>query len=123
MGISYVEGIEAVFSNMDRHFAEREQQISDAVQGAGIMCQALAKRNCPVDTGRLRASIQYYKINSKACRVKTNVSYAVFVEQGHATRRGKRIGPATFVAARPYMFPAYQAAYRALIQELTSIGA
>lgn len=67
-------------------------------------CQAAAKRLCPVDTGRLRASIAWrlgrdwgglYAI------VGTNVTYAAPVEFGTRTQR-----------AQPYLRPALAEAVR-----------
>jgi hypothetical protein len=69
-----------------------------------LRCQAAAKRLCPVDTGRLRASIAW-RIERDAiglhAKVGSNVAYAAYVEFG--TRR---------MAARPYLRPALMAAGR-----------
>lgn len=98
-------------------------KVGDAVQGAGIDCQAEAKRNCPVGTpesthkkgyigGRLRASIQYAKLTPYSCKVGTNVYYSRYVEFG--THK---------MAARPYLFPAYIMARKNLINELKALVA
>lgn len=60
--------------------------------------EAAAKRNCPVDTGRLRSSITHEMLSgggSLIGRVGSNVEYAAYVELG--TSR---------MAARPYLRPA-----------------
>ena len=63
-----------------------------------IRCQAAAKRLCPVDTGRLRASIAWrmgHDFGGLYAIVGTNVHYAAPVEFGTRTMR-----------ARPYLRPA-----------------
>lgn len=62
---------------------------------AGAFVQTDAKLRCPVDTGRLRASISVKEISDLHVRVGTNVEYAPFVELG--TR---------YKGARPYLVPA-----------------
>jgi phage gpG-like protein len=98
----------------------------NAVQGAGIDCEAGAKQRCPVGTpestgikgyagGRLRSSIKYTKINQFSCKCGTNVKYAKPVEFGHVTRSG------SFVPAQPYMFPSYVETRKNLLEELNSL--
>jgi hypothetical protein len=41
-----------------------------------------ARRNCPVDHGRLRGSITFAEISPNEFRVGSNVDYALHVEQG-----------------------------------------
>jgi|SRR5579885_2549895 phage gpG-like protein len=91
-------------------------KVDAAIQGAGIDTQAYAKQACPVDTGRLRASIQYQKTGLAACTVGTNVFYGPFIELGHWSR-----GHHSFVAARPFLFPAFQRASKNLVTELKAI--
>ena len=73
----------------------------------GLQIQSNARRACPVDTGRLRASIVAEPVTRQGDRlvlkVGTNVSYAAYVEFG--TR---------FMAPQPYMRPAFLAARKAL---------
>lgn len=65
------------------------QQITDA---HGLLIESTAKELAPVDTGRLRSSINY---DRQAGTVGTNVTYAPYMELGtHRTR------------ARPFLFPA-----------------
>lgn len=85
-------------------------KISEVIQGAAIDCQADAKSTCPVDTGRLRASIQYNKTGDYSAEVGTNVSYAPYVEYG--THK---------MAPRPFLFPAAMRAKTNLLQEIQAI--
>jgi phage gpG-like protein len=51
----------------------------------GVVVQSRARQLCPVDTGRLRASITVEMTRNRsrlACRVGTNVKYARFVHDG-----------------------------------------
>lgn len=58
----------------------------------GIKVQRLAKTRCPVDTGRLRASINVDLKPDNKVVVGTKVQYALFVHEG--TR---------YVRARPFL--------------------
>lgn len=104
------DDLSAIFSAMDAYVANLENKVGEAVQGAGIECQAEAKKAAPVDTGRLRSSIQYVKQEKMNCSVGTNVNYSVWVEMG--TSR---------MSARPFLFPAFQTASQHLIDELKSL--
>lgn len=57
-----------------------------ALTRAAIQVQNEARRLCPVDTGRLRASINFSIAGASpettVCRVGTNVEYAYWVETG-----------------------------------------
>jgi HK97 gp10 family phage protein len=85
-------------------------KVDNAIQGAGIDTQAYAKQACPVDTGRLRSSIQYQKTGLAQCTVGTNVFYSWYVELGTYK-----------MAARPFLFPAFQRASTNLIAELKAM--
>jgi HK97 gp10 family phage protein len=68
--------------------------------GVALSIQNDARRYCPVDTGRLRASITASPVQRLGGRlfiwIGTNVEYAPFVEYG--TR---------FMAAQPYLRPGF----------------
>lgn len=104
--MSSVQGLGAVFAAMEAVNTRRAEKVNTAIQGAGIECEALAKQNCPVDTGRLRSSIKYTPDNL-SCTVWTNVNYAMFVE--HGTRKTR---------AQPFLYPAYALAKQHLFEEL-----
>lgn len=52
-----------------------------ALTAIGATAEGHAKRACPVDTGRLRASITY-AVNDDTVYVGTNVDYAEYIEYG-----------------------------------------
>lgn len=109
-----IVGMQAVFSLIDQQIADIETAANEAVQAAGIECQAEAKRLCPVDTGRLRSSIQYNPGHLE-CTVGTNVEYAPFVEFPHRSRSGRTI------AGKSFLFPAFEIARRRLEDELKNL--
>lgn len=104
-----VSGQQEIIANIEAKLAELQRKVNDAVQGAGIDCAADAKQHCPVDTGRLRSSIQYVP-GKMECKVGTNVSYGPFVELGTSK-----------MGARPFLFPAFVKAGQSLLQELRDI--
>lgn len=71
------------------------------LMATGVNVQTRAKRLCPVDTGRLRSSIQttmpFRRGNNLVVSVGSNVNYARFVEEG--TR---------YMKAKPYLRPALE---------------
>lgn len=109
-----LQGNDALISGLSSAIEKYKTEINAAVQGAGITVQAQAKQACPVDTGRLRSSIQYVPGDMK-CTVDTDVFYSLFIELGHATRSGSH------VAARPYLYPALVIGFNQLMKELETI--
>lgn len=72
----------------------------------GIRVSNQAKANCPVDTGRLRASIgvsQSFDTEGAVTTVGSNVEYAAYVELGTSRQR-----------AQPYLRPALNEVIRTL---------
>lgn len=79
--------------------------VASRLRRSGVRVQNRAKQLCPVDTGRLRSSIQLvdpHQVSTDvlSVRVGTAVNYARYVEFG--TR---------YMAARPYLRPALGAAF------------
>src|SRR5258708_7791046 len=102
-------GMEATFAALDKHMEDVQAAANEAVQAAGIECQAEAKKACPVDTGRLRSSILYHQ-GEQECTVDTNVEYASYVEHGTKNQR-----------AQPFLFPAFELARQHLVEELANL--
>ena len=86
------------------------EQIEQALIAIGLTAESYAKRDCPVDTGRLRNSItNAVEVGEQSVYIGSNVEYAAFVELG--TSRMK---------ARPYLKPAateHTAEYKALAEQ------
>jgi HK97 gp10 family phage protein len=82
--------------SLARRFAQEEAEKRVLLRAHGV--QTRARLLAPVDTGRLRDSIQVDRIKWDLYRVSTGVEYAAFVEFG--TR---------YMPAQPYLTPAYKA--------------
>lgn len=86
------------------------EQIEQALTAIGLTAESYAKRDCPVDTGRLRNSItNAVEGGEQSVYIGSNVEYAAFVELG--TSRMK---------ARPYLKPAateHIAEYKSLAEQ------
>lgn len=84
--------------NGKQHKKRMENAIIIALRQCALLVEAEAKRICPVDTGRLRASITYeIDENGLIARVGTNVEYAIYVEMGTWK-----------MVAQPYLRPALE---------------
>jgi hypothetical protein len=104
-----------VLANLERARAEIARDCGDAVQMAGIVTEASAKRRCKVKTGRLRSAISYVRTSAAACRVGNAVEYAAPVELGHRTASGTTVPPA------PFMHPGYLDGKKELKEDLKKI--
>lgn len=86
------------------------EQIEQALIAIGLTAETYAKRDCPVDTGRLRNSItNAVETGEQSVYIGTNVEYAAFVELGTS-----RMKP------RPYLKPAateHTAEYKSLAEQ------
>ena len=96
-----MSGIDVTFKHEYKsHKGQREKELINklqrGMQKAVLIVERQAKKDCPVDTGRLRSSITS-EVSGDEGKVGTNVEYAADVELG-TTRR-----PAT-----PYLFPALE---------------
>jgi|SRR5690606_5872219 len=84
-------------SQIRRYQISRIQEVKDAVNQTGLAVTRKAKQRAPVDTGRLRASIQIQIYpNGLTADVGTNVEYAPYVEFGTSKMR-----------AQPFLFPSW----------------
>jgi len=104
-----ISGNQAIASAIQAKIDQKRDQINEAIQGAGIDTEAMAKQSCPVDTGRLRASIKYTP-GILSCTVGTNVNYGPYVEFG--TRR---------MAARAFLYPAFYKAVADFKAEMSKL--
>lgn len=87
------------------------QATARALEKIGLTAEAYAKKDCPVDTGRLRNSITHVTLPAKhAVYIGTNVEYAAAVELGTSHPKRK---------AHPYLRPAakdHMDKYRAILK-------
>lgn len=71
-------------------------QIEKALKSVALSAEKYAKRDCPVDTGRLRSSITH-ETDKNTAYIGTNVEYAPYVEMGTSRMR-----------AQPFLEPAME---------------
>lgn len=90
-----VHGLDDVRAFLAGLPAEAQVLLKNAVNKAALQVQTKARRNCPVDTGRLRSSIAMRIFeDGLAATVGSDLKYALWIEYG--------TGPA---AGRPRYFP------------------
>lgn len=75
------EGVNKAIAELERFRAKKENDIKDAVRQGGDAIQDRAKRNVPVDTGALRASI-YNKHEGLEAFIGTPLDYGLYQEFG-----------------------------------------
>jgi HK97 gp10 family phage protein len=79
---------------------------------SAVNIERLAKQRCPVDTGRLRASVAKRFAGETAAEIGTNVEYAPYVEHGTRYQRAQPfLGPA-LEQERPQFLSALAAVIR-----------
>ena len=125
-----IEGIEKTISNLKSWQVIKTEATKTALKETGFKTEGDAKRNCPVDTGRLRASLStnwagsplsYGRTSAKAkmndgvgrpmgkpglvVAVGTNVEYAPYVHFG--TARVLKWGGYRLMAGRAFLAMAY----------------
>ena len=64
-----------------------EQAVARGLEAIGMTAERYAKKETPVDTGRLRNSISH-ATDDEAAYIGTNVEYAPYVELGAQGRKG-----------------------------------
>lgn len=67
-----------ITNNSDEFRKELPNRIEQALIAIGLTAETYAKRDCPVDTGRLRNSISHANDEDSAY-IGSNVEYAAFV--------------------------------------------
>ena len=83
MSYSYKDNTEEILSAM-------EKAIKRGLEAIGLTAEGHAKKETPVDTGRLRNSISH-AVEDRAAYIGTNVEYAPYVELGARGRDGKHM--------------------------------
>lgn len=67
--------------NSDQLFSDFDHALSRALTAIGMTAEGYAKKETPVDTGRLRNSISHKEIK-KSAYIGSNVEYAPYIELG-----------------------------------------
>ncbi len=89
MSVKFTDNSKAVLSAFDK-------AMHNGLTAVGMTAEGYAKKDTPVDTGRLRNSVAFEVVDDEnAVYIGTNVEYAPYVELG--TR---------FMPARPFLRPA-----------------
>lgn len=108
LGIEGLQELNQEFNDLEN---AHTQEIITALMRGGMIIETDAKRRCPVDTGRLRASlttdVEREGKTTFVLKVGTNVEYASFVENG--TSR---------MAAQPFLRPAVDAKAKDVVDEI-----
>ena len=73
--------------NTDEVLSALEKAKKRGLEAIGLVAEGHAKKETPVDTGRLRNSIAH-AVDDDAAYIGTNTSYAIFVETGARGRKG-----------------------------------
>lgn len=113
-----------VAAELRKYRDAKVSELKDVVNQSALMIESGAKVRAPVDTGRLRASIQIYlKDDGLSADVGTEVNYAVYVEFGtgiYAAKGDGRKTPWAYKDAKghwhrthgnhpqPFLFPAFE---------------
>ena len=76
--------------NTDEVLSALERAKKRGLEAIGLTAEGYAKKDTPVDTGRLRNSISH-ATDDEAAYIGTNVEYAPYVELGSRGRQGKHM--------------------------------
>lgn len=76
--------------NTEEVLSALDKAIEQGLEAIGLSAEGHAKKETPVDTGRLRNSISH-AVDDKAAYIGTNVEYAPYVELGAQGRKGKHM--------------------------------
>jgi HK97 gp10 family phage protein len=131
MAIKVNLDMRGVIGDIRAYSQDVQNELKKAVQITAINIQRVAKIKCPVDTGRLRASINMeFAADGLNARVGTNVKYAKFVHWGTG-RRGSSsnlnppseysYGQRAGMAGRPFLFSASEEERPAFIARVRRI--
>ena len=106
-----VIGVNKVIKNLDLSKKEIQNAVFESVKATATKVSNVAKQIVPVDTGRLKSSIQISNLVERpaSAEVGTNVEYAPFVEFGTSRQR-----------AQPYLRPASMEGEKFLEKDLKS---
>ena len=96
----------AFLASLDKYQEDVLEGLQKDIEKAALTLEKNAKQNCPVDTGKLRASITT-EVGNLEAEVGTNVEYALYVEFGTSKQ-----------SAQPFMRPALDKAITQLNRDM-----
>lgn len=96
----------AFLASLDKYQEDVLEGLQKNIENAALLLERNAKQNCPVDTGKLRASITT-EVGKLEAEVGTNVEYALCVEFGTSKQ-----------SAQPFMRPAFDKAITQLHKDM-----
>ena len=96
----------AFLSSLDDYLEDVLEGLQQDIEKAALTLERNAKQKCPVDTGKLRASITT-EVGNLEAEVGTNVEYAPCVEFGTSKQK-----------AQPFMRPALDKAITQLNKDM-----
>lgn len=106
-----VSGVDEAIAKLERYEVLVRAGIAEAQAAAANDTTTLAKRLCPVDTGRLRSSIRpRISAGDLSAEVYTDVEYAGYVEYGTVNMQ-----------AEPYLRPAWEAIRPEYIRDVVAV--
>jgi len=102
-----VEGADALIRKFKRFGVEGSQVVADVTKINALEIEAKAKRNAPVDTGKLQQSVKAEKLVKHTWAISVYEMYASFIEFG--TR---------FMSAQPFLYPAFKGQFKIYTKDL-----
>jgi len=100
-------GLYKFISHKDARQKELVDKLGRGMEKAVLLVEGEAKKNCPVDTGRLRSSITGKVTEEYVGIIGTDVEYAPFVEHGTSRQ-----------SAQPFLFPALESSKKKIAELL-----
>ena len=119
-----VQGLDEAIRSLSKYSKEVQIDTAKAMNTSMLAVESEAKRNAPVDTGRLRSSIVTTKATQSdlVARTEVGVNYAPYIEFGTRSKvdvpaglesyalqfKGSGGGSGGAMRAQPFLFPAWE---------------
>ena len=117
--MSEVKGLKELIKALEKLPKELDNDLEDVVFANGQEIELNAKKNAPVDTGKLQQSIKAIKIGKLTVNIKANATglapYAVYVEYGEPVGTGPNGGP------KPFLFPAFFRQKKIFLEDIKAL--
>jgi HK97 gp10 family phage protein len=109
-----IEGLSELARKWNRLSSKVKQMTMDALMKSGYRVERAAKKETPVDTGRLRASISVSSMLALRAEphvvISPHTNYAIYVHEG--TR---------YMKARPFMTKGYEASRKQIQSDMRAL--